>query len=68
MHTFRKMPQGEGKYIWTVGYYINRSDPRGFVSSSWNSIEDFTDEKAAAAYVNYLNGGNAVVDVCIIPV
>lgn len=61
MHTFRKSNEGGGNYIYTVGYYRP-----GVHVCEWIPIEDFTDEKAAAAYVNYLNGGNAVVDVCVL--
>ena len=60
MHTFRK---SQSESLWTVGYY--RPSP---THCEWMPLEDFTDEKAAAAYTNYLNGGNAIVDVCIIPV
>jgi hypothetical protein len=58
MHTFRK---SQSESLWTVGYY-RPSSP----NHEWMPIEDFTDEKSAAAYTNYLNGGNAFVEVVII--
>jgi hypothetical protein len=61
MHTFRKSNEGGGNYIWTVGYYRPLAG-----NHEWTPIEDFTDEKSAAAYTNYLNGGNAVVEVLIV--
>lgn len=56
MHTLIYEPLDK---LWTVGYY----KPDG----KWYAIEDYTAQTAAEAHVNYLNGGNKQVDVCLIP-
>ncbi len=49
MHTYRK---SKNEQLWTVGFWIG---------GSWESLKDFGSEKEAAAYVNYLNGGDGKV-------
>jgi hypothetical protein len=57
MHTYKKIRQDSGSYIWTVGHYEIVGDENFSSSQHWNAMEDFTDVRNAAAYVNYLNGG-----------
>jgi hypothetical protein len=52
MHTYRKTPQGDGNYLYTVGFEL--ADPN---VSNWRPIKDFKYESAAAAFCSYLNGG-----------
>lgn len=54
MHTYRTF--GEGS--WAVGFYSIGFHPNGLPTSHWHPIKAFTIEKEAAAYANYLNGGN----------
>jgi len=46
MHTYQKE---EGR--WTVGYYLG-------VNHNWVTLRVFTYEESAAAFANYLNGGD----------
>jgi hypothetical protein len=55
MHTYKHVKDGE-EWIWVVGHYSMIGDSDG-VESRWQAMKDFDDEEAAAAYVNYLNGG-----------
>lgn len=49
MHTYIKC---RGEELWTVGYYVLDEG-----TSVWQAAKDFSTERDAAAYVNYLNGG-----------
>jgi hypothetical protein len=51
MHTYLKSTD---ENTWTVGHYIIIVSEQ-----TWVSMKDFTSERAAAAYTNYLNGGGA---------
>src|SRR5262249_4723971 len=53
MHTYRKSNQGDGIYIYVVGFDGGENTE----VNSWTPIEDFSDEIEAHALVNYLNGG-----------
>jgi hypothetical protein len=54
MHTYRKSKHEE---LWTVGYWSPEvGEPM------WEPLKDFTNERKAAEYVNYLNGGNKDVN------
>jgi len=57
MHTFKKLRQQSGNYIWTVGHYEMRGYDESSSDYHWNAMADFNTEREAAAYVNYLNGG-----------
>jgi hypothetical protein len=56
MHTYRN---GENEdQLWTVGYYTMESfGENETATSKWRSLKDFGNEKTAAAYANYMNGG-----------
>jgi len=56
MHTYKRTRDGDG-YIWTVGHYELEGDEHYSSASNFVAMQDFTDERMAAAYVNYLNGG-----------
>lgn len=58
MHTMRQSEPN----LWTVGCYWVGEDGR----TRWRSLKDFGTQTDAAKWVNYLNGGNSCVDVCII--
>ena len=60
MHTYRKVPQGKGEYIYTVGF----SQPSE-TTNDWTALEDFNTEREARKLVNYLNGGNSHVNCYI---
>jgi hypothetical protein len=50
MHTYRlNMIEGGTKEYWIVGFNSGEV---------WTTIKVFLEEKHAAAYVSYLNGGN----------
>ncbi len=53
MHTYRK---AKNEQLWTVGCWLNEDD-----NWAWEPMKDFGSEKEAAAYVNYLNGGDGKV-------
>lgn len=55
MHTYIRSPQGQGEYIWVVGF----RQPSETVND-WTPLKDFNTEIEAAAYVNYLNGGDGL--------
>ena len=57
MHTFKKMRQESGRYLYTVGHYEIVGDENFSSSHHWNAMADFNTEREASAYVNYLNGG-----------
>lgn len=46
--------------LWTVGYWVEEANPRGatVAGASWHPLRDFSTEKMAHAFCNYLNGGN----------
>jgi hypothetical protein len=46
MHTYIK---SKNEPVWTVGYYA---------VGLWHTLRDYPDERDAAAYVSYLNGGD----------
>lgn len=59
MHTYIK--HKDGSYtVWTVGHYRIVSDPveDGVSSQEWVPMKDFNTESEAAAYTNFLNGGD----------
>jgi hypothetical protein len=52
MHTYRKTPQGDGRYLYVVGFDACT------IQDQWTALRDCKDEAEAAAYVSYLNGGD----------
>jgi hypothetical protein len=56
MHTFTKSRQDNGVYLYVVGYWC----PPAYNDSktTWTPLRDCDDANEAAAWVNYLNGGN----------
>ena len=50
MHTYRKTPQGDGLYLYVVGF-VTSDD------ATWYPLKDFRAEKAACAFTSMLNGG-----------
>jgi hypothetical protein len=60
MHTYRQSKLGES---WTVGHYQMQQGDEGASYEKWHPMQDFSDEVAAAAYVNYLNGGDGEKNV-----
>ena len=52
MHTYI---QNKDEPLWTVGHYKMVEDGASY--HKWFAMKDFNSEEAAAAYVNYLNGG-----------
>lgn len=56
MHTYKRTRDGDG-YIWSVGHYELQGHEHFSTDSHWHAMQDFTSEALAAAYVNYLNGG-----------
>ena len=53
MHTYRR---ADG--LFTVGIYHPYTDAEGVVTWEWEGLRDYTQEYWAAAYANFLNGGN----------
>jgi len=51
MHTYRK---SKGEELWTVGFEMPSENVH-----EWRPIKDFNEERQAAAYTSYLNGGAA---------
>lgn len=56
MHTYRREKNGDTT-LWVVGYYT----PVGVEPSEWVALRDFNNLNEAAAFVNYLNGGDGDV-------
>ena len=54
MHTYRKQPNG---HLWEVGHYEMIGNLDFSSSQDFNVNRRFNNETEAAAYVNYLNGG-----------
>jgi len=54
MHTYFKT---KGEDVWTVGHYKLVGDEHCSSEHVWEAMKDFGSEVEAAAYVNYLNGG-----------
>lgn len=71
MHTYIKKgdifaKNGKEKITFEVGYYILEATelPDGepaAAASVWQVVAKFDDEKFAALYVNFLNGGNNMI-------
>jgi hypothetical protein len=57
MHTYKRVRQESGDYLWTVGHYEIVGDEHFSSGDHWNAMKDFNTEREASAYVNYLNGG-----------
>ena len=57
MHTYRRSPQGDGNYLYVVGFHSPSE-----MTNDWTPLEDCKTEKDARALVNYLNGGNSHVN------
>jgi len=56
---YRKLPQGNDNYLYTVGYYyVPPRDNR----PTWFSDEDFSSIEKARQRVNYLNGGRGLLE------
>lgn len=53
MHTYRRVSQGEGNYLYVVGFEVANPE-----CSDFRSMKDCATEDEAAAYVSYLNGGD----------
>jgi hypothetical protein len=54
MHTYRKIENE----LWVVGYWIQGDAGGAF----WEALQEFSTQSNAAAYVNYLNGGDGDFD------
>lgn len=55
MHTMKRIKDGK-KVYWSVGFF----EPTDDGGESWYPLREFNKERPAAAYVNYLNGGNGI--------
>lgn len=55
MHTYRKSSQGQGNYLYTVGFVEAHAEP-GY-NPRFTTLADFTEEWKAACYASFLNGG-----------
>jgi len=58
MHTYIK---AHNEVLWTVGHYTFDGDEHYSSDARFVPMKDFTDEWKAAAYVNYLNGGDGKI-------
>lgn len=59
MHTYSKH-RGDPN-VWTVGHYQISTESEGSAFQMWVPMKDFGTEYEAAAYVNYLNGGDGKI-------
>ena len=55
MHTYRQSTRGD---VWTVGHYQMQEGDEGASYEKWHPMRDFKTEELAAAYINFLNGGD----------
>ena len=55
MWVYLKQRQGNGDYLYTVGFFEPNADPD--CKAAFYGDEDFADVNDARARVNYLNGG-----------
>ena len=53
MHTFIRIKDGDGRYIYVVGCWGPSNDG----TQTWNPMRDCDNAVVAARCVNYLNGG-----------
>lgn len=54
MHTYKKVEAG----LYTVGHYQTIGHEEASSEQKWVPMRDFGDEQKAAAFANYLNGGD----------
>jgi ribosomal protein S16 len=54
-YVYLATPNGDGTYIYTVGFYMP--------DASWYAVSDHSEEEAAAERVHYLNGGEQLAKV-----
>lgn len=53
MHTFARLSQGDGTYLYIVGCWGPANDG----TMTWNPMRDCKSASEAARWVSYLNGG-----------